>query len=68
MTIYRRCAEHAIRKALKGQASMGYICLVEGLCRVISLRDAGEPGAEQLVARYRVALDDYASLYDIARE
>jgi hypothetical protein len=58
----------AIDKALDGEAGEGYVCLVEGLCRVTALQDAGEPGAEQLVARYRLALDDFAYLYGVARE
>ncbi|HEU4753155.1 MAG TPA: hypothetical protein VFU47_08600 [Armatimonadota bacterium] len=66
--VYRRVAIQAIDMALAGDAADGYVCLVEALCRATALRDAGEPWGEELVAQYQRALDDFANVYDVARE
>jgi len=46
----------------------GYTCLIEGLCRVKSLRDTGEPWADELVACYSRTLNDFADRFNVARE
>ncbi len=42
----------------------GYI----GAHVVVALRDGGESCGEELVARYRRTLDEYADLYRVARD
>jgi len=48
-----------------GRASAGYRCLLEGRRRAEEAHAAGEPWAEDLVDRYRLALEGYARQYGL---
>lgn len=58
----------AVDMAAHGFVAEGYTCLVEGFCRVKSLKEAGEPWGPELAGRYRQMLDDYADRYYMARD
>src|SRR5262249_17494545 len=48
-----------------GKADAGYLCLLAGRRRAEEARRAGEPWAEDLVERYRLALEGYARQYGL---
>jgi hypothetical protein len=58
----------AIDMALAGYPAEGYTSLLNGLGRVITLRDAGEPFGEELIGQYHRTLDEYAGRYGVARD
>lgn len=66
--IHRSLTRRAVRLALDGHAGEGYTLLVEGMCRICTLPDGDGPCGEMLLARYRRTLDEYADLYQVARE
>jgi hypothetical protein len=58
----------AVDMATEGCVAEGYICLVEGFCRIKSLDAASEPWSQELMGHYRRTLDDYADRYYMARD
>jgi hypothetical protein len=61
LLLLRGLCLNAVRMALAGDPG-------GGLGRVMALGDAAEPCGQELIARYRQRLDEYARAYDVARE
>lgn len=68
MRLLRGLSVQAVEMALDGYPAEGYTTLAEELGRVMALRDFGEPWGEELVGQYHRLMDEYARLYNIARE
>jgi hypothetical protein len=45
--------------AAEGQLADGYAVLLAGLRRAEEAQEAGEPWADELIGRYRLAIDKY---------
>ena len=56
----------AIVLANSSEAADGYACLLAGRRRADEARRASEPWAEELLARYRQVMTNYAGRYGIA--
>jgi hypothetical protein len=57
----------AVDLALAGEIADGYQALLAGLHRAEEIAEEGEPCAEELVARWRRALDTYAKRWGVGR-
>jgi len=57
--------EGATTLAAAGQLADGYALLLAGFRRAEAIRDAGQAGAEQLVRRYGLAMENYTDAYGV---
>jgi len=58
----------SVELAILGRPADGYCALLGGMHRAQNAQHAGEPWGDELVGRYREALDRYAERWGIARE
>jgi hypothetical protein len=57
--------DDAIALAAAGQLADGYLLLLAGLHYAEAQREEGEPWAEELVERYRLAVENYCTGYGV---
>jgi hypothetical protein len=68
-----RSENHTLVTAVEGAATLaaaghladGYALLLAGLRRVEAIRDDGQTGADMLVRRYGLAMENYTDAYGI---
>ena len=65
ITAFMMTVEDAMDFAAEGQLADGYAVLVAGLRRAEEAKEAGETWADELIGRYRLAIDKYVASYGI---